>query len=566
MSHSIYQWLSLVGIIWLQSFNGTNTDFPAYSSQLKKLLSISQFQLNSLAFASDAGKLLGWFSGVAANYLPLPVVLIIGATLGLIGYGVQFLYVVQKTSHLSYVHIFLLNVLAGNSICWINTVCYTSIIKNFPVDPQVAVGLATSYVGLSAKIYTDIVDVISSSNDATAKAKNYLLLNSILPLIVSLVTAPILFKDVVSNNKENNGNILQIGFTIMFLVTIVTGVYSVIGSLGWKNVVQSPLLYAFGLSVLLIVVPLMIPVGVKIGKFLLKWWRTMKESKIFNLSMMEDHQSANSTQESNPDVDVEMNELKEVIAQDSISSGFSGHDSGFRVQGPVEPISTSKEDIGVKVMVRRVEFWLYFFVYMFGGTLGLVFMNNLGQIAESRGQSSATTSSLVSLSSAFCFFGRLLPSLVHHFSGDKYMISTTTSIATLMTPISATFYLLAFNSSIVSLYISTVIIGLCIGSFTSISVSATTELFGTKNFSINHNIVVGNIPIGSLVFGTCAALLYEKKKKKSDHMNMMNICMGAECYRTTFIIWGCISLLGTVLAFVLYLRTRKFDQQKQLRI
>ncbi|RZC63127.1 hypothetical protein C5167_024891 [Papaver somniferum] len=562
MSHSIYQWLSLVGIIWLQSFNGTNTDFPAYSSQLKKLLSISQFQLNNLAFASDAGKLLGWFSGVAANYLPLPFVLIIGATLGLIGYGVQFLYVVQKISHLSYFHIFMLNVLAGNSICWINTVCYTSIIKNFPVDPQVAVGLATSYVGLSAKIYTDIVDVISSSSDATAKAKNYLLLNSILPLIVSFVTAPILFKDVVSkNNKENKADIVQIGFTIMFLVTIVTGVYSVMGSLGWKTVVQSPLLYAIGLAFLLIVIPLTIPVGVKIGKFLLKWWHTKRESKIFNLSMMDNHQSANSTDESNGGVVVEIKELKEVVVQDSNSVG-----SGFRVHGLVEPISSSKEDIGVK-MVRRVEFWLYFFVYMFGGTLGLVFMNKLGQIAESRGQSSATTSSLVSLSSAFCFFGRLLPSLVHHFSGNKYMISTTTSIATLMAPISASFYLLAFNSGIVSLYISTVIIGVCIGSFTSISVSATTELFGTKNFSINHNIVVGNIPIGSFVFGTCAALLYEKKKKKKkfDHMNMMNICMGAECYRTTFIIWGCISLLGTVLAFVLYLRTRKFYQLRQLR-
>ncbi|KAI3987198.1 hypothetical protein MKX01_031682 [Papaver californicum] len=550
-SHSIYQWLSFVGIIWLQSFNGTNTDFPAYSSQLKNLLSISQFQLNNLAFASDAGKLLGWFSGVAANYLPLPFVLMIGATLGLIGYGVQFLYVVQKISHLSYFHIFILNVLAGNSICWINTVCYTGIIKNFPFDPQVAVGLATSYVGLSAKIFTDIVDVISPSTDATAKAKNYLLLNSIVPLIVSFITAPILLKDVVSNNKAD---IVQSGFTIMFFVTIVTGVYSIIGSLGWEKVVQSPLLYAIGLAFLLIVIPLMIPVGSRIGKFLFEWCRTKREHKIFNLSMIDNHQSANSKDGSTPEVVVEIKELTEVVAQDniSISTDEDSIDS-------CTSCSSSREEIGVKVMVRRVEFWLYFFVYMFGGTLGLVFMNNLGQIAESRGQSSATTSSLVSLSSAFCFFGRLLPSLVHHFSGNKYMISTTTSIATLMAPISASFYLLAFNSSIVSLYISTVIIGLCIGSFTSISVSATTELFGTKNFSINHNIVVSNIPIGSFVFGTCAALLYEKKKK-SDHMNT---CMGTECYRTTFIIWGCISLLGAILAFVLYLRTRKFYQHKQ---
>ncbi|MCI27963.1 hypothetical protein A2U01_0049163 [Trifolium medium] len=87
MPSSTLQWLSLVGIIWLQAINGTNSNFPAYSSQLKQLLSISQIQLNNLAFASDAGKLFGWFSGLAAIYLPLWLVLTIGSFLGLIGYA-----------------------------------------------------------------------------------------------------------------------------------------------------------------------------------------------------------------------------------------------------------------------------------------------------------------------------------------------------------------------------------------------------------------------------------------------------------------------------------------------
>lgn len=41
-----------------------------------------------------------------------------------------------------------------------------------------------------------------------------------------------------------------------------------------------------------------------------------------------------------------------------------------------------REEIGVRLMVTRIEFWLYFFVYLFGVTVGLVFLNNLGQIAE----------------------------------------------------------------------------------------------------------------------------------------------------------------------------------------
>ena len=71
------------------------------------------------------------------------------------------------------------------------------------------------------------------------------------------------------------------------------------------------------------------------------------------------------------------------------------------------------EEVGVKLMLRRINFWLYFSVYFFGATVGLVYLNNLGQIAESRGCSNI--SSLVSLSSSFGFFGRLMPSLMYYF-------------------------------------------------------------------------------------------------------------------------------------------------------
>jgi hypothetical protein len=59
------------------------------------------------------------------------------------------------------------------------------------------------------------------------------------------------------------------------------------------------------------------------------------------------------------------------------------------------------------LLVRRLDFWLYYIAYFCGGTIGLVYSNNLGQIAESVGQSSNTTT-LVTLYSSFSFFGRLL--------------------------------------------------------------------------------------------------------------------------------------------------------------
>ncbi|TMW98573.1 hypothetical protein EJD97_003842 [Solanum chilense] len=504
------QWMSLVGALWLQSMAGTNTNFPAYSSQIKKLLSISQIQLNNLAFASDAGKLLGWFAGIAANYLPLWLVLLIGSILGLIGYGVQYLFLTNHINSLSYWHVFSLTFLAGNSICWINTVSYIVSIQNFPLDRQIAVGISTSYISLSAKIVTDIVDVVNVYAPSK-RAETYLLMNSVLPLFFAIVVAPVIREMKIDKSRK-----LSNGFRVMFVITIATGIYAVFTSV--KPAI-SKLLPSL-LSLIGMVIFLLLPIVVPLVENMKEHWHgkcwIRRDPRICDLSKLEE--------------DVKTRE--EVIKEDN--------DVGFEVM----------EEIGAKRMLMKLDFWLYFFAYLFGGTLGLVYLNNLGQIADTRGFTE--TSSLVSLSSSFGFFGRLLPSLFDYlFSRSKYAISRPATIGLTLAPMTGAFFLL-LNNSHISLYISTAIIGICTGAITSISVSQTTELFGTKNFGVNHNIVVANIPIGSFIFGDLAAMLYRKKE------NSLGSCLGIKCFQTTFIIWGCLCSLGTCLAFILHRRTQKF--------
>ncbi|XP_055832662.1 protein NUCLEAR FUSION DEFECTIVE 4 [Solanum dulcamara] len=511
------QWMSLVGALWLQSMAGTNTNFPAYSSEIKKLLSISQIELNNLAFASDAGKLLGWFAGIAAIYLPLWLVLLIGSILGLIGYGVQYLFLTNHIPYLSYWHVFSLTFLAGNSICWINTVSYIVSIQNFPLDRQVAVGISTSYISLSAKIVTDIVDVVNVSN-SSKRAETYLLMNSVLPLFFAFVVAPVIRETKIEKSRK-----LSHGFKLMFVITLATGTYSVITSIKPAISKLLPrLLSLIGMAIFLLL-PIIVPLveGTKEHWHGKCWIR--RDPRICDLSKLEE----------------------EIKTPQEVNCGVKEENEvGFAVM----------EEIGAKKMLMKLDFWLYFFVYLFGATLGLVYLNNLGQIADSRGFTA--TSSLVSLSSSFGFFGRLLPSLFDYlFSRSKYAISRPATIAVTLAPMTGAFFLL-LNNSHISLYISTAIIGICTGAITSISVSQTTELFGTKNFGVNHNIVVANIPIGSFLFGDLAAMLYRRQgnSSTSDHGS----CLGIHCFQTTFILWGCLCFLGTCLAFILHRRTQKF--------
>lgn len=123
-----------------------------------------------------------------------------------------------------------------------------------------------------------------------------------------------------------------------------------------------------------------------------------------------------------------------------------------------------------------------------------------------------------------------------------------------MAPSAAAFFLLLHPSSY-TLFISTAIIGACTGAITSFAVSATSELFGTNNFGVNHNIVVANIPIGSFCFGYFAAFLYQKGAQG----NLK--CIGSKCYANTFLIWGCTCTIGTILCTVLYVRSRNFGRR-----
>ncbi|ESQ51587.1 hypothetical protein EUTSA_v10017927mg [Eutrema salsugineum] len=512
MSPNVLRWFSLVALLWLQSLNGTNLSFPAYSSQLKEFLSISQFKLNYLSFASDAGKVLGFISGIAAVHLPLPLVLLAGGSLGFAGYGLQYLCIVKKMFTLSFYQIWGLSFLAGNSICWINTACYIVAINSFPVNRQVAVGITASYQGLSGKIYTDIVHTFFYSSQREA-ASGYLLLNSLVPLIGCLVTAPMLMRGVKTTFSASGD--VKVGFVVLFGVTIATGIYAVATSL-----VPAPAVLVLVGIVLLLLAPLAIPIGVR----------------------LEEVKSSRRIQQKVHDLEAPIEEEQTKEEEEFDEKAIVG----------------VKEEVEWTKLWKKLDFWIYFGLYLFGPTVGLVFMNNLGQIAESRG--CTATTSLVALSSSFGFFGRLLPSLLDYFfSRSKYMPSSPVSMAVSLVAMVASFLLLLIDSNI-ALYVSTAMIGIFSGALTSLSVTMTAELFGTKHFGVNHNIVVGSIPIGSFAFGLLAAKGYRDGAAIS--FGSDGKCYGMLCFQTTLIFWGMLCSIAAILATVLYVRNRKFYSKK----
>jgi hypothetical protein len=137
------------------------------------------------------------------------------------------------------------------------------IIRNFPSDSQIPVGITTSYQGLSAKIYTDIVHA-AAPHKPHKTAKAYLLLSSISPAIVGVIVAPLFAKkiDVVGRLRARSK---KVGFFLLFLlIALLTGIYSVISSLGLTSRKLSHVAGAIVIAVFLLA-PLLVPIIYLIG-------------------------------------------------------------------------------------------------------------------------------------------------------------------------------------------------------------------------------------------------------------------------------------------------------------
>ncbi|XP_011626992.1 protein NUCLEAR FUSION DEFECTIVE 4 [Amborella trichopoda] len=545
------KWTILVATIWIQAFTGTNFDFSAYSSSLKSVLGISQVQLNYLAVASDLGKALAWSSGFALLHLPVPTVLLIAAIMGLAGYGAQWL-VIRSFISLPYFVVFLLCLLAGNSICWFNTVSFVLCIRNFPVNRPIALALTISYNGVSAAIYHLAARSITLSSSGSV----YLLLNAIAPLFASIAALPPILRQPEPRPLDQEAaNRDAVVFLFLNILAIVIGIYLLsMDSLKFTSLDIYRALFAG--AIIFMILPLCIP-----GIIYARDWAKRTIHSSFRL------EGPGFNLIDNDDLDLTKELLVHEKEKGDHGDGFEleeqdGNYLFSRIRGyfgqlwsyilGVDKLAYLGDEHNVSRLVRRVDFWLYFMGYFCGGTVGLVYSNNMGQILQSVGGTSGA-SSIVSLYSSFSFFGRLLSAWPDYSRGWMSFARTgSLAMALVPTPI-AFFILIASGSTARMVYISTALIALSSGFIFAATVSVTAELFGPNAFGVNHNILITNIPIGSLVYGSIAALIYDLNGRENDGAI---VCMGAACYRTTFVWWGCLSVVGLVCNFLLFLRTK----------
>ncbi|CAL1388535.1 unnamed protein product [Linum trigynum] len=515
---SSYKWLGLVTAVWVQAISGNNYTFANYSHALKSLMNLTQLQLNNLSVAKDVGKAFGLLAGLASDRFSTPVLLLIGSIEGLIGYGVQWLVVSGRISPLPYWQMCVFLCLGGNSTTWMNTSVLVTCIRNFRRNRGPVSGILKGFVGLSTAIFTDLCSAFFSDDPAT-----FLLMLALVPFFVCLAAVFFLREippaTTMAEEKEEGK------YFSAFNVVAVVVAFLLLAYDFTPNPTRG-LSLGFGITLLVLLAsPLAVPV----------------------------HKLVNGLRIAAAEADIErvQGATDEPLLQESTAEEKAVEvveEDGEEVTR--KPVIGEEHTIGEAL--RTADFWILFVSFLCGVGTGLAVMNNTGQIGLALGY--VDVSIFVSLTSIFGFFGRILSGSV-----SEYFVKKSGTPRPLWNAASqilmAVGYILLAAALPGSLYVGSIVVGICYGVRLAVSVPTASELFGLKYYGLIYNILILNLPLGSFLFsGLLAGLLYDAEATPTPGGG--NTCVGAHCYRMVFIVMAIACIVGFALDVLLAVRTK----------
>ncbi|KAK6916708.1 Nodulin-like [Dillenia turbinata] len=522
------KWLGFVTAIWVQSISGNNYTFSNYSDALKTLMGLTQLELNNLSVAKDVGKAFGILAGLASDKISTPVILLIGSIEGFVGYGVQWLVVSQRIKPLSYWQMCIFLCMGGNSTTWMNTAILVTCMRNFRRNRGPVSGILKGYVGLSTAIFTDLCAALFADNPSA-----FLLMLAVIPFVVCLPAILFLRElpqtgDTSPERKENKY------FGVFNGVALVIAFYLLAFDVSGPHGMTLSRIFAAGLLVLL-ASPLIVPVYV-----------ALKRLNLFNLKH---------------NLDIEGQVAEPLLNQENGDEAKKKPAAAVAVVEEVRRLEDVEEvrrrpvlgeDHTIFEAVRTLDFWILFLSFLSGVGTGLTVMNNMGQMGLALGY--ADVSMFVSLLSIWGFMGRIGSGVV-----SEYFVKKAATPRPLVNAASqilmAIGYIVMAMALPGSLYIGSIIVGICYGVRLAVTVPTASELFGLKYYGLIYNVLILNLPLGSFLFsGLLAGFLYDAQ---ATHIaGGGNTCIGVHCYRMVFIVMAVASIVGFGLDILLALRTK----------
>eukprot|EP00252_Welwitschia_mirabilis_P021005 TRINITY_DN526_c0_g1_i3.p1 TRINITY_DN526_c0_g1~~TRINITY_DN526_c0_g1_i3.p1 ORF type:complete len:556 (+),score=58.64 TRINITY_DN526_c0_g1_i3:41-1669(+) len=512
------RWVMAATCFLILSFAGSNYVFGLYSEKIKQTLGYDQKQIDTLAFFKDLGGNVGIIAGII-NELTAPwLVLLIGAAMNTSGFLMIWLSVTGRVPKPSLCQMYLYQAIGGSSMTFVNTAIIVSCVSNFPRGRGLVIGLLKGFVGLSGAIITQIYRAIDNNDPGTI-----LLLAASLPTSMVLLFSPFIRPlNSPAHKSDTKRFYVFLGMAItlsMFLMVCIL--------LENLLVLPAALLRTFAVIAIVIgVAPLL--------------WVIRSE-----LSQAAAHDSGDIEKPRNG-LELQRLESKEDVE----NKGENAKEENKKKR------AVRGEDHTILEALTSLDLWILFIATTSGLGSTITAIDNLGQIGKSQGYSTIGISTFVSLVSIWNFVGRAGSGAVSEIMLQKYKIARPFLLSLVLLVASAGHMLIAFAMP-GSLYVASILIGVCFGSQWPLLFSIISELFGLRHFAILYNVGASSSPLGAYLFSVrVAGYFYDKEANTQQNSDL--ICMGRPCFETTFLIMAAVSLAGSAIAAFLAFRTRKF--------
>ncbi|XP_041016501.1 protein NUCLEAR FUSION DEFECTIVE 4 [Juglans microcarpa x Juglans regia] len=531
-------WVGLAAAVWVQIAAGNSYNFPLYSSTLKSVMDYNQQQVTLLGVANDIGESVSILPGIACNKFPPWALLLVGALLCFLGYGVLWLAVSQTVQNLPYWLLWLALCIGANSCAWFGTAVLVTNMRNFPLSRGTVAGILKGYIGISAAVYTVICSMVL--NDSASKLLLFLALG--LPFLC--LAMMYLIRACTPASGEDSSEHVHFIFTqassvllaIYLLATTVTSdTVSLSGTVSYILV---------AIMVILLMSPLVIPAKM-----------TFFPAKKLGAPVYSSDDLVGSTQ---------TDPLLTPTSSSTHLGNFHEREDASDVEtllavgeGAVKKKRRGPrrgEDFKFREALIKADFWLLWFSYFLAVGPGITVLNNLAQIGVALGVDDTTL--LLSLFSFCNFVGRLGAGAVsEHFVRSRTLPRTFWMIcAHIVMTVSFLLFALSLTST---LYIATALLGICYGVQYSTMVPTASEIFGLKHFGIIYSTMALGNPIGAILFSALlAGYLYDAEAATQGG----STCLGSNCFRLTFLVLAGVCGLGTILSTILTIRVQPVYQ------
>ncbi|CAA7019053.1 unnamed protein product [Microthlaspi erraticum] len=508
------KWVAAAASIWIQSLSGASYTFGIYSSLLKSSQSYDQSTLDTVSVYKDIGANVGILSGLfytavasgksgtSRRFFSGPwVVIFVGLLQWFVGYGFIWMAASGVINRPPVPVMCFFMFLAGHCQPFFNTAIVVTAVRNFSDYGGTAVGIMKGYVGLSGAILVQMYHIFCEGDPT-----NYILLLAVVPSLFIFMTMPFVrtYDTVVAGDKKHLNGLSAISLIIVIYLMVVILVENVFG------MSETMQICSFTLLLILLASPLLVAV------------RAQRDEKARLLSL-----------------DLPVNHTTALLDSPRLNT------SDFNV--------VMTNDMNVVEAICTTNFWLLFVAMICGMGSGLATINNIRQMGESLGYSTVQLNALVSLWSIWNFLGRfgsgyISDAYLHSHGWPRPVFMAITLV------IMAMGHLVMASGLVGSLYVGSLLVGLAYGSQWSLMPTITSEIFGIIHMAtIFYTISIAS-PIGSYIFSVkVIGYFYDKVDSEDDHS-----CYGNHCFRASFIIMGGMALLGALVAFVLFLRTKKF--------